>query len=320
MSSVSPISVDRNSIGSSAIVDSSLEKGFIAVLLQRIADYRQMARPRIMTMSAAAVMAGFVLASPIMITWSVMLIAIVGICSLVAASSILNQVLESRTDGRMNRTCDRPVASGRLPRGEAAAFGIILSIFGAVILGVYVNALTSAAAFLTMLTYVLLYTPLKRKSVLCTTVGAVPGAMPAVLGWFAAGGAPGIEAVALFGLFFVWQFPHFLAIGWIHRRDYENAGLKMLPSFHDDGRRTGLIALVYALAFVPVSCLPRFVGLAGSGYLMAALILSVGYLWLTIRFSVSRTDLRAKQLMAGSLICLPVMLICLVADCLRLVS
>ncbi len=290
------------------------------VIARRLSDYRQLVRPRILIMSSAAVVAGFILASPIAISWPVMGLSVFGICCLVAASSVLNQVIESRTDARMNRTVDRPVASGRLSRKEAAGFGILISILGSVVLAVYVNPLTSVSAFVTMLTYVLLYTPLKRSSALCTTVGAVPGAMPAVLGWFAAGGHVGVEAVALFGLFFVWQFPHFLAIGWIYRDDYQAAGLKMLPSFTDEGARAGWIALVYAVAFVPVSCLPRFVGLAGTGYLGAALILSLGYLWLTVRFSMSRTNLRAKQLMAGSLICLPAMLICLVADYLRLVS
>ena len=290
------------------------------VIARRFSDYRQLVRPRILIMSSAAVVAGFILASPIAISWPVMGLSVFGICCLVAASSVLNQVIESRTDARMNRTVDRPVASGRLSRKEAAWFGISISILGSVVLAIYVNPLTSVSAFVTMLTYVLLYTPLKRSSALCTTVGAVPGAMPAVLGWFAAGGHVGVEAVALFGLFFVWQFPHFLAIGWIYRDDYQAAGLKMLPSFTDEGARAGWIALVYAVAFVPVSCLPRFVGLAGTGYLGAALILSLGYLWLTVRFSMSRTNLRAKQLMAGSLICLPAMLICLVADYLRLVS
>jgi len=290
------------------------------VIARRLSDYRQLVRPRILIMSSAAVVAGFILASPIAISWPVMGFSVFGIRCLVAASSVLNQVIESRTDARMNRTVDRPVASGRLSRKEGAWFGILISILGSLVLAVYVNSLTSVSAFVTMLTYVLLYTPLKRSSALCTTVGAVPGAMPAVLGWFAAGGHVGVEAVALFGLFFVWQFPHFLAIGWIYRDDYQAAGLKMLPSFTDEGARAGWIALVYAVAFVPVSCLPRFVGLAGTGYLGAALILSLGYLWLTVRFSMSRTNLRAKQLMAGSLICLPAMLICLVADYLRLVS
>ena len=298
----------------------SARTGVLAILVTRLADYRQMARPRIMIMSAAAVLSGFVLASPIVMSWAVVCIAIVGICCLVAASSVLNQVMESATDKQMNRTSDRPVASGRISRIEGAAFGIVASAIGASLLSVFVNHTTSIAAFGTMLAYVLLYTPLKRISTLCTTVGAVPGAMPPVLGWLAAGGEFGLEALALFAVFFVWQFPHFLAIGWIHREDYERAGLKMLPSFSDNGIRTGWIALTYALAFVPVSCLPRIAGLAGPGYMSAALVLSLGYLWLTVRFVMDRTDVRARQLMLGSLICLPILLVCLVTDYLRLVS
>lgn len=286
----------------------------------RLSDYRQMVRPRIIVMAAAAVFAGFLLASPITVAWPQLLIAVFGICCLVAASSVLNQVWESSTDSRMDRTGDRPIASGRMTRFEGTAFGIALSLTGAGVLYLFVNELTSIASFLTMLSYVLLYTPLKRISGLCTTVGAVPGAMPPVLGWLAADGGLTVEALALFAVFFVWQFPHFLAIGWIYRDDYQAAGLKMLPSFTDEGRRTGLVALIYAIAFVPVSCLPRFVGLAGSGYLAAALILSLGYLWLTVRFFLSRTNMTARQLMVGSLICLPAMLVCLVADYLRLVS
>lgn len=296
------------------------KSGAVATLSGRLTDYRQMARPRIMVMSAAAVISGFVLASPIVISWPVVWIAVVGICCLVAASSILNQVIEAGTDLQMNRTADRPVASGRISRIEAAAFGIFAAMMGAALLWRFVNQTTSIAAFCTMLSYVLLYTPLKRISSLCTTVGAVPGAMPPVLGWLAAGGEFGLEALALFAVFFVWQFPHFLAIGWIYREDYERAGLKMLPSFSDNGARTGWIALSYALAFVPVSWMPGIVGLAGPGYLAAAIVLSLGYLWLTVRFVINRTNLRARQLMIGSLICLPVLLLCLVSDYLRLVS
>ncbi len=232
---------------------------------RRLADYRQMSRPRIVVMSAAAIAAGFVLGSPLptAVDASQLTIAIIGICCLVAASSVLNQVIESESDARMNRTQSRPVSSGRLSRFEGAAYGVTLSVVGTAVLGAYVNRLTAVASLLTMLSYVLLYTPLKRRSVLCTTVGAIPGAMPAVLGWFASGRDAGIEALALFAIFFVWQFPHFLAIGWIYREDYEAAGLKMLPSYTDGGRRAGWIALIYAIGFIPVSIMPRFVGLAG---------------------------------------------------------
>lgn len=283
----------------------------------RWADYLQMSRPRILVMSAVAVLAGFVLASPV-IDWLTAAVAVFGVLCLVAASSVLNQVWEAGRDARMKRTTGRPIASGRVSQFEGLCFGVVLAVLGGFVLWWWVNPLTSVASVLTMLCYVLVYTPLKPYSALCTTVGAVPGAMPGVLGWFAAGGAPGAEALALFAVFFVWQFPHFLAIGWIYRNEYEQAGLRMLPSFSDGGRRTGIVALVYALLFVPVACLPRYAGLAGTGYLAASLILSCGYLWLTWRFFCERSDGRARQLMAGSLICLPVLLVCLVFDFLRL--
>lgn len=283
----------------------------------RWSDYLQMSRPRILVMSAVAVLAGYVLASPV-IDWLKAAIAVFGILCLVAASSVLNQVWEAGRDARMKRTTARPIASGRVSRVEGVCFGVSLSIVGGVVLWYWVNPLTSISSVLTMLCYVLMYTPLKPYSALCTTVGAVPGAMPGVLGWFAAGGSVGSEAVALFAVFFVWQFPHFLAIGWIYRNEYEQAGLRMLPSFTDGGRRTGIVALVYGLLFVPVACLPRYAGLAGAGYLAASLVLSCGYLWLTWRFFCERSDGRARQLMAGSLICLPVLLVCLVFDFLRL--
>lgn len=285
-----------------------------------LADLWQMARPRILVMSAAAIAGGYVLASPGPLSWPTLVIAIPAICCFVAASSVLNQVMEHRSDRKMVRTSNRPVASGRVSLNVAFLFGVCLSAVGAVVLWWQVNALTSIASFLTMLSYVLVYTPLKRRTAFCTTIGAVPGAMPPVLGWFAAGGDLTVEALALFAIFFVWQFPHFLAIGWIYRDQYQSAGLKMLPSYTDSGRRTGWIALCYALAFVPVTCVPRFVGLAGPGYLSAAVILSLGYLWLTIRFFVERSDVRARQLMVGSLICLPVLLCCLVLDFIRLTA
>jgi protoheme IX farnesyltransferase len=294
----------------------SLSASVIAA--DRLVDYRQMVRPRILVMSAVAVAAGFVLASPEAVDWFLLLVAAPSICLLVAASSVLNQVLEASSDYLMTRTSGRPLASGRISRREGLLFGLMLAVVGTALLWLFVNPATSAASLLTMLCYVLAYTPLKRRSEFCTTVGAIPGAMPPVLGWLAAGATPGIECVALFAVFFVWQFPHFLAIGWIYRQQYQAAGLKMLPSFSDGGRLTGLIALVYAIAFVPIACLPRFVGLAGAGYLAAALVLSFGYLWLTLQFALSRTELRARRLLAGSLICLPVLLGCLVFDFLRL--
>jgi len=286
----------------------------------RMSDYLQLCRPRIAVMSAAAAAAGFTLASVAGVDWAQLGISLAGITLLVVSASSLNQVLERHTDGKMHRTSGRPMVLGRLSVSEGWLIGCVSCLVGTLLLFRLVNPATGICGLLTVLIYVGLYTPMKRTSSLCTTVGAIPGAMPPVLGWLAAGGSFGLEALALFALFFVWQFPHFLAIGWIYRRQYEQAGLKMLPSFQDQGRRAGLIALVYAVAFVPVSVLPRFAGLAGSGYVAAALILSFGYLWLTVRFCRERTDVRARQLMVGSLLCLPALLMSLVIDFVRLTS
>ncbi len=286
----------------------------------RLAAYQQFCRPRIALMSAVAVAVGFTLASTTGVNWFVLLVSVSGIVCFVAASSTLNQVLERESDGRMARTEFRPLVRNSVSVSEATGFGILCAITGFAVLVWFVNASTAIASMLTMLVYVLVYTPLKSRSILCTTIGAIPGAMPPVLGWLAAGGELGVEAWTLFAIFFVWQFPHFLAIAWIYREQYQRAGLKMLPSFSDGGLLAGIVALTYATVFVPVSCLPRYTGLAGNGYLASALVLSFGYLLLTYRFSRCRTDRTAKQLMAGSLICLPILLLSLVVDFLRLTS
>lgn len=287
---------------------------------QRISDYAELCRPRIALMTMISVAVGFTVASPIIFRLGSLLITIAGVVMLVAASSILNQCLERHTDRKMGRTADRPIASGRLPVIEASCVAIILTFVGTVLLWQLVNPAAAMATLGTLLTYVLGYTLLKPRTSLCTTIGAIPGAMPPVIGWLAAGGEPGLEALSLFGLFFFWQFPHFLAIGWIHRKDYQGAGLRMLPSFSDDGFTTGLIALIYALGFVPIAAMPGYLGVAGDFYQLIALGLSLCYLFHTAVFFWRRNDRNARRLLYVSLCCLPLLLITLVLDFLRLTS
>ena len=287
-------------------------------LIQRVVDYAEMCRPRIAMMTMISVSTGFVLASPIVMEWSLLAVALAGILQLVASSSILNQVLETRTDARMLRTADRPLVAGRISAAEASTVGLLLGVSGTIVLAIYSNPATTVAGLLTLLLYVVAYTPLKTRSTLCTTVGAVPGAMPPVLGWLAAGGAMDSGALALFALLFVWQFPHFLAIGWIYRDDYEGAGLKMLPSFSDGGCRAAIVATVYAVVFVPVSLLPSYAGLTGQIYFGTALVLSVIYLLATLRFAFDRTTARARRLLLVSLAILPVLMLVMVAEFLHL--
>lgn len=290
------------------------------VLRQRISDYAEISRPRIAVMTMISVAVGFTLASPVVFQGTTLLVALVGIVQLVAASSILNQCLERGTDARMLRTSERPLVTGRLPISEAVVTALALSVCGTWLLSTFVNIATAAATLATLVTYVLGYTLLKPRTSLCTTIGAIPGAMPPVLGWLAAGGSFGIEALALFGVFFVWQFPHFLAIGWIHRDDYRQAGLRMLPSFTDKGLLTGLLAVIYAAAFIPISVLPAAIGLSGDIYFLAALVLSTTYLVFSCRFLLNRSRAVARQLLLYSLLCLPLLLLALVLDFLRLTS
>jgi protoheme IX farnesyltransferase len=292
----------------------------VVSLTGRVGDYVEMCRPRIALMTTVAVSTGFVLASPVVIHWAVLAVALVGILQLVAASSILNQVLEVGTDAQMERTSRRPLASGRISRIEGGLVGLALAASGTGILWWHSNPATTLAGVVTMLLYVAAYTPLKTRSSLCTTVGAIPGAMPPVLGWLAAGGAVGSGAWALFALLFAWQFPHFLAIGWIYREDYNRAGLKMLPSFTDDGRRAGIVAVIYAAAFIPVSLLPSYAGLTGRLYFVIALVLSGLYFVSTVRFAWNRTTRRGRSLLLISLLVLPLLLLVMVAEFLHLTA
>ncbi|MCH2212040.1 MAG: heme o synthase [Fuerstiella sp.] len=289
-------------------------------LVDRTSDYVEMCRPRIAVMTMAAVSAGFILASPIIIHWGLLAVTLAGILLLVAASSILNQVLEVRTDARMQRTTGRPLISGRISRLEASLAGLLFALSGIGILWSFTNPVTTVAGAGTLLCYVLAYTPLKIRSSLCTTVGALPGAMPPVIGWLAAGGAAGSGAWSLFALLFTWQFPHFLAIGWIYRHEYEQAGLRMLPSFSDGGRRTGIVATIYAAAFVPVSLLPSYAGLTGRLYFAVALALSGLYFAATLRFALNRTTRRGRDLLLVSLLILPALLLVMVCEFLYLTA
>lgn len=287
---------------------------------QKIVDYAELCRPRIAVMTMVSVAVGFTVASPIVFNAVSLVIAMLAIVQLVAASSILNQCIERQTDARMRRTADRPVAAGRISLPEAVCTSIVLTFSGFTVLWNMINPATAVATLATLLLYVFAYTPLKTRTSLCTTVGAVPGAMPPVLGWLAAGRGFNIEALALFAVFFVWQFPHFLAIGWIHRKDYQSAGLRMLPSYSDNGLLTGLVAVVYGAAFVPVAALPAGVGVSGNFYLIVATVLSVTYLGYTIRFLTDRSEQKARSLLYNSLVCLPLLLIALVVDFLRLTA
>lgn len=284
-----------------------------STLATRVSDYGQLVKPRISVMVLLTVTVGYYLANdgtataPLWAAW-------LGISLLAAASSALNQWWEQDRDALMQRTSDRPLPSGRMSPGEVLAFGLVSGIAGFVVLLSLVNLTTALLTLATCLSYVLIYTPLKSRSLLCTTIGAIPGAVPPVLGWTAAGGELNAAAGSLFAILFLWQFPHFLAIAWLYRRDYADAGLKMLPCGPNSDRIVGLSAVAYAVCLVGVALLPTMVGLAGPVYGLIAVLLSLLYLAASAGFAAQPTRPTARRLLTVSLLYLPLVLAVLTWD------
>ena len=231
-----------------------------------------------------------------------------------ASSSIFNQVVERDTDRLMLRTQGRPLPTGRVRTRDAVWIGTALGALGTGGLAARFGLLVALLALGTLVAYALVYTPLKRHSTLNTVVGAVPGAMPPLLGYVAIAGEVGSWAIHLFLLVFVWQFPHFLAIAWLHREDYARAGMRMLPSLPNAAGLAGRHALLYGLVQVPVSLYPGLRGEAGPVYLLAALLLGLGYAGCALRFALCEDRSRARALLFASLIYLPLMLAMALAD------
>lgn len=286
----------------------------------RVADYLQLSKPRIAAMGMVTVAVGYFVGCQGVFQTQELLSACFGIAAIAVSCSFLNQWYEQDTDRRMNRTADRPIPGGRIRSAEVLTVGLILLAAGAAWLAVAVNVLTAVLSCLTLVLYVAAYTPLKRVSSLCTVIGAVSGAMPPVLGWTAAGGSLDAGALALFLLLFTWQFPHFLAIATIYRKDYEAAGLKMLPLVRGSSNGAGFVAVAYAWVLIPVSLMIWHQDLAGSLFLAVALTGGVVYLVSSIRFLLDQSKVRAKQLLLCSIVYLPTVLLTMTWDHYRLLS
>lgn len=242
-----------------------------------------------------------------------MLDMLIGVALVSCGSSVLNQVIERQTDALMLRTARRPMASRRLKLGYGVFLGMATIMAGSIWLMFRTNPITGTLTLLTAVTYVGIYTPLKRYTTLAVFIGAFPGAMPALIGWTAARGSIEWPAVALFAIMFVWQFPHFMAIAWLYREDYGRAGIKMLPVVEPDGWSTAFEALIYAVLMIPVSLAPFYLHMTGRTYWVCALLLGLAYLAYTIRFSritratASESRLYARSLLKASVIYLPLL-------------
>jgi len=281
---------------------------------QRTADFVTLTKPRLNFLVLITTLGGMYIAAPDGVALPVLFHALVGTALVAGGAAALNQVWERDTDGLMRRTRRRPIPGGRLRAVDGAWFGTLLSATGLIELTWKVNPLASAVAAATLVSYVFVYTPLKTRTSLSTLIGAVPGALPPVIGWAAATGTISIGAIVLFGIVFLWQMPHFLAIAWLYRDDYRQARIPLLPVLEPDGRRTGQQALLYAAALWPVSLLPAAIGLADVPYSVLATLLGAGLIALSAMFARERTMLTARRLFLYSIIYLPLLWTALVLD------
>jgi protoheme IX farnesyltransferase len=279
-----------------------------------VADYIQLAKPRLNVLVVATSAAGYYLGGSPAPDLALMAQAVAGTALVAGGAAVLNQVYERDTDALMRRTRLRPLPDGRISPGDARLYGFGLSTTGLLLLALRANWLSAALALATLVIYLVVYTPMKRRTPLSTLVGAVPGALPALIGWTASHGSIAVGGATLFAIVFLWQIPHFMAIAWLYRDDYGKAGFPMLPVIEPEGRRAGRQAVAYAAALLPVSLVPTVVGIAGSMYLGSALVLGLVLLVLAVRFAFARSEGSARALFIGSITYLPLLWIVMIVD------
>lgn len=280
----------------------------------RLRDYLELTKPEVTSLVLFTTLAGFYLASDGMLDLIRLFHTLVGTAFAAAGTAALNQFLERDTDAKMRRTARRPLPAGRMPPGQVLSYGAALAVAGVLYLLLLVNFLASFLALITLSSYLLLYTPLKSKTPLCTVVGASAGAVPPLIGWAAARNSLGPEAWVLYAIVFLWQFPHFLAIAWMYREDYARAGILMLLPTDPEGHATFRQIAICSLLLVLVSVLPALLGLAGRVYFFGALVLGLVLLQFAFTGTLSRSILRAKQLVYASVIYLPLLFGLLMLD------
>jgi heme o synthase len=281
---------------------------------RRLADYVELAKPRIVLMVLVTAFVGFYLGSESIPDYLKLLQALLGIALAAGGTLALNQWLERDTDAKMERTRHRPLPDGRLQPREALCFGLLLMLSGLLYLAAAVNLLSAVVTALITGSYLFCYTPMKRRSSLSVLIGAVPGALPPVIGWVAATGSFDVGAWVLFAIIFLWQVPHTLAIARLYREDYARAGIQFLPVVDLAGESTNRQILSHTAALLAVSLLPTLLGLAGPVYFIVAFLLGIGLLASGIRLALESTVPRARKLLFASLLYLPVLLLVMALD------
>ncbi len=275
---------------------------------EKLAAYVELTKPRITLLVALSALAGFALGSPATINWVLFLHTAIGVALLSSGISALNQYWERDLDALMQRTKQRPLPAGRLAAPNALVFGVAISFLATGYLAWFVNPLTALWGLVALASYLFLYTPLKTRTHWCTFIGAFPGALPPLLGWAAARNEVGVEAVALFGIMFLWQFPHFHAIATMCREDYGRAGIRMLPVIEPDGRSTARQIVWYTIALLPVSLLPTLLNFSGWIYLAGAAMLGAWFLRVSVVTAREMTREQSRRLLKASVLYLPLLL------------
>ena len=277
-------------------------------------DYLELTKPRITVLILICTAVGYFFGSPNSFHLALFVHVLLGTALMASGTAALNQWYEADSDAKMRRTSKRPIPAGRIERIDGLVFGALLSIAGFADLWFGTNALAAGLGLFTLATYIFLYTPLKRRSVACTTVGALPGAMPPLIGYAAASGRLDAWALALFLILFVWQFPHFYAIAWMYRDDYARGGIRMLPVIEPDGESTARRIVACSILLIPISLIPRLLGMTGPIYAAAAVAAGMGLLYIGVRLGRDRTCARARHVLLASVLYLPIVLAVMVID------
>jgi protoheme IX farnesyltransferase len=280
----------------------------------RTSDFLELTKPRITLLVLTTTLVGFYVGQSGSVPLLLLGHTLLGTALVAGGASAFNMYLERHLDALMKRTSGRPLPSGRLHSREAYLFATAISCAGTLYLYAFVNPLTSQVSAVTFASYLFLYTPLKRRTWLCTLIGAAPGALPAVMGWTAGTGRLAPGAFVLFAIVFLWQLPHFYAIGWMYREDYARAGFPMLAVIDAGGSRTSRQAILYIVSLVLVTVIPTLMGMTGLVYLSGALLLGILFLVYGLTFSRLRNRISAKRLFLASICYLPVLLALMMAD------
>jgi heme o synthase len=279
-----------------------------------IKDYIALTKPRITWLILMSTGVGYFFGAKNGWHFLTLLHTIIGTGLIASGTAALNQWYEREADAKMRRTQARPLPAGRLDAWKALIFAIAISVVGFVELWFGANPLASMLGLVTLLTYLFVYTPLKQRSPHSTTIGSIPGAMPPLIGFAAASGTLTWDAWVLFAILFLWQFPHFYAIAWMYKEDYARAGIRMLPVVEPDGKSTARRILLYSIALIPISLMPKFFAMAGTAYLYGAIALGLAFVYYGLRIRLDRTRQQARRVLLASVVYLPLLFSLMLID------